>query len=227
MRLESTGPPVVVAEPVLSLDQSPRRARRAALAEEAGTTLVELITATAISLIIGVALLAVIPVFVKAQTATARADGAAAAVRTAMVQLQHDIEEAKPQAGDPNVGQLVSVAAYADELQVDLPAGGGSGVTTVTWIYDPATGQLTRQAGSGSAVVEVPDVADGSTPVFAYFDPSGNNLADASGSTPVTIASCTTLVQITLTVAPPGAPANTDTTDVRIENAGPGLGACP
>ncbi len=195
-----------------------RTGRTRVVRGEGGFTLVELLTATAVSLIISVALLAVIPTFMTAEVTTSRSDQAAASALGALTSLQHDIQSADP------LDVLATVAAYDHELQVDLQSGGST--VTVTWVYDPSSGELTRQVGTAPAVVELTGVTDGPNPVFIYFGQHGQNLAAQSSVTPAGVVDCTTLVQVDLSVASAHAAADVSTTSVQLENRSPSVVTC-
>ena len=191
---------------------------------ESGFSLVELMTAIAVSLVTSVSLVAFIPVFVKAQASTASSDQAAATVRVAMLALQHDIEEANP------LDQFSpTVTDYDNELQVTVGPTTGTQIV-VTWLYTPPSGSspgtLTRQSGSATPTLEVTGVDNGSTPVFAYFGQNGENLVTQLSSTGATVANCSVLVQVTLAVKNVHAAPDASTESVQIQDRTPGQVAC-
>jgi prepilin-type N-terminal cleavage/methylation domain-containing protein len=186
--------------------------------DEAGFTLPELVTATAISLVISVALISVIPVFMKAQASTTQSDQAAAGVRVTLIQLQHDIQSANP------LDALGSLAASNSEIQLTLGPIGGTHV--ITWQYTAATGQLTRQADSGAPIIELTGISNGNSPVFTYLGQHDENMVTQPSATTASVANCTVYVQVTLALPDVHAAPFASTTSIQIENRTPGAISC-
>jgi prepilin-type N-terminal cleavage/methylation domain-containing protein len=187
------------------------------LADDAGMTLVEMLVASAIALILMTLLTTSVTVFAKADTSTVNSANAAANVRLALLQLQHDIQSANP------LGTLSTVAAYNDELQLTIQPSN----IVVTWQYNTSNMRLTRQAGAAGSVVELTGVTNGVVlPVFSYYDHCAINQVTQAQATPSSISGDTTVVQITLSVANLNSAPYGTTTRVNIMNQPPGASQC-
>lgn len=193
--------------------------------DEHGMTLVELMLAMTISLIILGFVGVFVTVFSGAETTTVASANAAADTRAVLLQLQHDIQAAKPP-----LATLSSTSDYNDMLILtDEPS-----KQTVTWKYTPATGQLTRQVDSGTPAVELTGItngnpADGGIPIFTYYGRCHTNLvADASRSDagPNVVAENVTVITVTLAVKHVSSAPYGTTTAVNIMNKQPGLSPC-
>jgi hypothetical protein len=162
-----------------------------------------------------------VTVYTKAQASTVNSANAAANVRLVMLQFQTDVQSANP------VAALGSVSAYNDELQVTIQPSN----TLITWQYTPGTQKLTRQSGSGAAIVELTNVTNGDPssggiPVFNYYDHCSLNLVTEAQATPASISGATTAVQITLSLANVNSAPYGSTTTTHIMNAPPGANRC-
>jgi len=194
-------------------------------------SLVEMLVASAISLIILTLMTTMLTVYAKADTSTVNNANAAANVRLTLLQLQHDIQSANP------LGTLSTVAAYNDELRLTLQPSN----QVVTWQYTytagscPGTsstwcGTLTRQVGSATPSVELTAVTNGNPtgglPVFSYYDHCAINQVNEPQATPSSVSGATTVVQITLAVANLNSAPYGTTTRVNIMNQPPGASRC-
>jgi prepilin-type N-terminal cleavage/methylation domain-containing protein len=208
------------------------RVERVDRRDEAGMTLVEIMVASAISLILVTMMTSMVTVFGKAEISTVNSANAASSVRTTLLQFQHDVQSANP------LGLLplaTPVTAYSAELPLTIQPSN----TVVTWQYNyAATAQcpqgkcLTRQAGAGTPVVELTSLTNGNPagggflPVFSYYDHCAINLVTESGATNASVQGATTVVQITLSVANLNSAPYGSTTRVNIMNQSPGVGQC-
>jgi prepilin-type N-terminal cleavage/methylation domain-containing protein len=197
------------------------------LSDEAGMTLVEMMVASAISLILLSLMTTMVTVFGKAEVSTVNSANAAANVRLALLQLQHDIQSANP------LGTFATVAAYNDKLKLTIQPSN----TLITWRYTPtavtigpynyAAMTLTRQIGATQPVPELTGVSNGIVlPVFTYYDHCAVNQVTQFGATPASISSATTVVQVTLSVANLNSAPYGTTTRVNIMNLPPGASRC-
>jgi prepilin-type N-terminal cleavage/methylation domain-containing protein len=200
--------------------------------DDSGLSLVEMMVASAVSLIILTLMTTMLTVFAKADTSTVNNANAAANVRVALLQLQHDVQSANP------LSTLSSVAAYNDELQLTIQPSN----QVITWQYTysntscPGTtstwcGTLTRTIGSGTPVVELTAVTNGNAssgglPVFSYYDHCAINQVNEPQATPASVSGATTVVQITLAVANLNSAPYGTTTRVNIMNQPPGASRC-
>lgn len=202
--------------------------------DERGTTLVELLVASAISLVILTLMTTMLTVYGKANISTVNNANSAANVRLTLLAFQHDIQSANP------LGTLLTVAAYNDELQLTLQPSG----QVVTWQYTYTTGScpgtattwcgtLTRQVGSATPAVKLtavtngnPSPMSGGLPVFTYYDHCAINQVTEPGASPASISGDTTVVQITLSVANLNTAPYGTTTRVNIMNIQPGASRC-
>jgi len=195
-------------------------------------SLVELLVASAISLILLTLMTTMLTVYAKADTSAVNNANAAANVRVTLLQLQHDIQSANP------LGTLLTVPAYNDELQLTVQPSN----QVITWQYTytlgscPGTsstwcGTLTRQVGSATPTVELTAVTNGNAssgglPVFSYYDHCAINQVNEPQATPASISGATTVVQITLAVANLNSAPYGTTTRVNIMNQPPGASRC-
>jgi hypothetical protein len=180
-------------------------------------TLVEMIVASAISLILLSLMTTMVTVFGKAEASTVNSANAASSVRLTLLQLQHDIQSANP------LGTFSTVAAYNTKLKLTIQPSN----TVITWRYSTATKNLTRQTGAGAQIVELTGVTNGGAlPVFSYYDHCAINQVTEPGATPSSISSSTTVVQITLSVANLSSAPYGTTTRVNIMNLPPGASRC-
>jgi prepilin-type N-terminal cleavage/methylation domain-containing protein len=198
------------------------------MSDEAGMTLVEMMVASAISLILLSLMTTMVTVFGKAEVSTVNSANAAANVRLTLLQLQHDIQSANP------LGTFSTVAAYNTQLRLTVQPSN----TQVTWRYNftascstsspPANScQITRQTGAATPVVELSGVTNaGVLPVFSYYDHCAINQVTQPQVTPASISSSTTVVQITLSVANLNSAPYGTTTRVNIMNKPPGASRC-
>lgn len=179
-----------------------------------------------VSLIILTSLAAFITVFSKAEATTVSSANAAADTRMALLQLQHDIQSAQ----SPLKPLLASPSDYNDTLELTSEPSG----QVITWRYNPSTGNLTRQVGTGGAAVELTaitngDPTSGGLPVFTYYDRCFNNLVDEArspGASSTTVADNVTVIKITLAVKHVSSAPYGSTTAVNIMNVEPGLAPC-
>jgi len=208
--------------------------RRCQLRDEEGTTLVELLVASGLSLVILTLMTTMLTVYAKADTATVNNANAAANVRLALLALQHDIQSANPLA----TLSTSNVATYDDELQLTIQPSG----QLITWQYSytlgncPGTsstwcGTLTRQAGSNTPVTELTAVTNGNPsngglPVFSYYDHCAINQVTEPQATSASVSAATTVVQITLSVANLNSAPYGTTTRVNLMNQPPGASRC-
>jgi len=206
--------------------------RRFVAPDESGITLVEMLVASAVSLIILTLMTTMLTVFAKADTSTVNNANAAANVRLTLLQLQHDIQSANP------LGTLSTVVAYNDELQLTIQPSN----QVITWQYTytstscPGTtstwcGTLTRQVASATPTVELTAVTNGNAssgglPVFSYYDHCAINQVSESEATPLSVSGDTTVVQITLAVANLNSAPYGTTTRVNIMNQPPVASRC-
>jgi Tfp pilus assembly protein PilW len=206
--------------------------RRRQTRGEEGTTLVELLVASGLSLVLLTLMTTMLTVYAKADTATVNNANAAANVRLALLALQHDIQSANP------LATLSTVGTYNDELQLTVQPSG----QLITWQYSytvgncPGTsstwcGTLTRKAGSSAPVTEITavtngDPSNGGLPVFSYYDHCAINQVTESGATSASISAATTVVQITLSVANLNSAPYGTTTRVNLMNQSPGASRC-
>jgi prepilin-type N-terminal cleavage/methylation domain-containing protein len=215
---------------MLTLTRTGRHRERDELSDEAGMTLVEIMVASAISLILLSLMTTMVTVFGKAEVSTVNSANAAASVRLTLLQLQHDIQSANP------LGTFSTVAAYNNKLKLTIQPSN----TLITWRYTPtavtigsynyAAMTLTRQIGNTQPVVELTSVTNGTVlpvlPVFSYYDHCAINQVTQSGASPSSISSATTVVQITLSVANLNSAPYGTTTRVNIMNLPPGASRC-
>ena len=190
-------------------------------------TLVEMMVASAISLILLSLMTTMVTVFGKAEVSTVNSANAAANVRLTLLQLQHDIQSANP------LGTFSTVAAYNTKLRLTIQPSN----TLITWRYTPtavtigsynfAAMTLSRQIGNTQPVVELTGVTNGGAlPVFSYYDHCAINQVTQSGASPSSISSATTVVQITISVANLNSAPYGTTTRVNIMNLPPGASRC-
>ncbi len=188
--------------------------------------------AAAVSLILLAMMTSTVTVFGKAEISTVNSANAAASVRTALLQFQHDVQSANPLGTLP---VTTPVATYSAELPLTIQPSN----TVVTWQYNyaattqcPQGACLTRQAGSGAPVVELTSLTNGNPssggflPVFSYYDHCAINLVTESGATNASVSGSATVVQITLSVANLNSAPYGTTTRVNIMNVSPGVGQC-
>jgi hypothetical protein len=184
-------------------------------------SLVEMLIASAVSLVLLAMMTSTVTVFGKAETSTVNSANAAASVRSTLLQLQHDIQSANP------LATLSTVAAYNDELQLTIQPSN----TLVTWQYSFTTMKLSRQTGASTPLVELTgvtngDPASGGIPVFSYYDHCAINQVTEPQPSPASISGATTVVQITLSVANLNSAPYGTTTRVNIMNQPPGASRC-
>ena len=190
---------------------------------EDGYTLVEMLVTMFVSLIILTMMGTIVVVYSKAEATTVNSANAAANVRIALLQLQHDIQSANP------LSTLSTLSAYNDELQLTIqPAN-----QLVTWQYTFAgnADTLTRKVGSAPAVtvltgVNNGDPANGGLVMFTYYDHCGLNQVTQPQATPASVAGATTVVGISLSVIGLHTAPYGTTTDVAIMNQPPAASRC-
>src|SRR5579864_4315227 len=112
---------------MLTLRRIGRHPGRDELCDEAGMTLVEMMVASAISLILLSLMTTMVTVFGKAEVSTVNSANAAANVRLTLLQLQHDIQSANP------LGTFATVGAYNNKLKMTIQPSN----TVITWRYTP------------------------------------------------------------------------------------------
>jgi type II secretory pathway pseudopilin PulG len=190
---------------------------------EDGFTLVEVSVSMIVSLAILGMLATIIVVYSKAEASTVNSANAAANVRIALLQLQHDIQSANP------LSTLSTLSAYNDELQLTIQPSN----SVVTWQYTFAgnANKLTRQVGSAQAVtvltgVNNGDPSSGGLVVFTYFDHCGINQVTQPQATPASVSASTTVVGISLSVIGLHTAPYGTTTDVAIMNQPPAASRC-
>jgi type II secretory pathway pseudopilin PulG len=102
-------------------------------------------------------------------------------------------------------------AADAVVLYVNQPSGGTP--SPIEWVYQPPTapavvGTLSRVVLTSSLAVSatrvvLTDVANGTNPVFSYFNLNGGSPMSTSGTTAnQTLENCTTAIGVSLTISP-------------------------
>ena len=194
--------------------------RRLCRRDESGFTLIEVLIASTVVIILFLMMTSTIYVFGKAETSTVNSANAAASTRLALLQLQHDIQSANPLGSLPNTSPVTS---YNDWLQLTIQPSN----VVVTWQYLPSpTDELTRQVGSGPAVVELSGVTNESAPVFSYYDHCALNLVTESGASVSSVTNAATVIQVSLSLAAANSAPYGTTTRVNIMNQAPGASRC-
>jgi len=208
-------------------------ARRKSGRDESGFTLVELMVAATAMLVVAAAFGTVMVEMDHAATAAISGENAAGSARSALMQLQRDLESANPM-----VGWTSTVTQYQNEIQVKLGPTGGT-QHTITWSYtstgsgSSCTGTLWRDIGTaaGTGVPETTGVTNcqSGAPVFSFFGIQGENLLANPGSvTSAIITQCSVRIQGSVTVsAGPHTVPFTESVSMRLANWMPGTQPCP
>lgn len=201
--------------------------------DDAGFTLVELMVAGTAMLVIAGVFGTVMVEMNKVANREISSENAAGSARTALLQLQRDLE-----AANPMVAWTSTVTSYQSEIQVKLGPTGGT-QKTVTWSYvtsgsgSSCTGTLWRDVGTavGTGDPETSGITNCATnaPVFSFFGIQGENLLSNPASvTSAIITQCSVRIQGALTVS---AGANTtpfsEAVSMRLANWQPGTQPCP
>jgi prepilin-type N-terminal cleavage/methylation domain-containing protein len=171
-----------------------------------GFTLLELTIAL---MILGVMIAIAAGALISLQNTTSR-DNAMISVEqdasTGLAQMARDIRSAH----SITFVSSTTNAADAVVLNVNNPSGG---TTPIEWVYQPPTAPavvgtlsrvvLTSSLAVSSTAVILSDVANGSNPVFSYFNLNGGSAMSTSGSSAnQTLQNCTTAIGVTLTISP-------------------------
>lgn len=200
---------------------------------EDGFTLVELMVAATAMLIVAAVFGTVMVEMDKVASREINSENAAGSARSALMQLQRDLE-----AANPMVGWTTTVTSYQSEIQVKLGPTGGT-QKTITWSYATSgsgancTGTLYRDIGTsaGTGVPEVSGVTNcaSNTPVFSFYGIQGDNLlANPASVTSAIITQCSVRIQGALKVT--GGPNTTpfsEAVSMRLANWEPGTQPCP
>ncbi|HLX88440.1 MAG TPA: type II secretion system protein [Acidimicrobiales bacterium] len=200
---------------------------------EAGFTLVEIMVASSAMLVVAAVFGTVMVQMNKIANREISSENAAGTARSALMQLQRDLE-----AANPMVGWTSTVTNYQNEIQVKLgPASGTQ--KTITWSYvtsgsgSSCTGTLWRNVGTsaGAGDPEATGVTNcaTSTPVFSFFGIQGDNLlANPASVTSAIITQCSVRIQGALQVsAGPHTVPFSETVSMRLANWEPGTQPCP
>ena len=111
-----------------------------------------------------------------------------------MAQIERDIRSAASIS-------FPSGASTTQQLQISVTSPDAT-TSDVLWVYDPAAHTFTREVQKQGSFVPSPtattDVANGSVPVFKYYDLNTDDISSTSASN---IAACTTAVSVTLNVS--------------------------
>jgi prepilin-type N-terminal cleavage/methylation domain-containing protein len=201
-------------------------------ANEAGYTLVEMMTVVAIMGVILAALLSSLISATNSQTNTEALVANQETVRLALDRMQQDLTEANP------VDTLATTSTYANEVQVEVTPSSGT-TQVIRWYYDPNAGVIYRDIMSGnttsativsqqSVITNVTNASSG-TQLFTYYDANDNNLQTANPSTPANVANCVIRIHVDVAAASdPGPLPFHETLDVELRNRLPGgVVGCP
>lgn len=205
---------------------------------EGGFTLLEIMVVT---LVMGVVLAIAGSALLSLQKATLR-NGAMVTdeqdASTTLAQMARDIRSAH------SIQFFSSTTNAADTVILNLNQTSGTGTTPVEWVYQPPTapavvGNLSRVVLSSALTpvatrVMLTDVANGSTPVFSYYDVIGDAMATSGSAANQTLTNCTTAINVNLLISPspvPGVSNFTESDEVAITDqqqilSAPGNGQC-
>ncbi|HUC14981.1 MAG TPA: hypothetical protein VMS00_11070 [Acidimicrobiales bacterium] len=173
-----------------------------------GFTLLELTLAMGLFLVIIAAFVSFISPAMKGSNVAEALVTNEQAVSLVLLQMEKDIRAANPlDVFDPTACYTYTYTTYDDQIQVQLGPNGGT-QQTVLWVYSPTNDTLKRELISGtgcnptvlSTTDVVPNILNGSTPVFTYFDDTQTNLVvPGNASTPDYIGDCAVQIGIDLT----------------------------
>lgn len=187
-----------------------RPARRGARLRDDGFTILELSIAT---LVLGIMLTIATGALISLQNATARTNAMISIEQnasTTLAQMARDIRSAH----SITFVSPTTNAAYSVVLNINQPTGG---TIPVEWVYQPPAApatvgtlsrvMLTHSLAASATNVLLTDVANGTTPVFSYFNLAGGSSMPTTGSTAIqTLQNCTTAIGVNLTISPAPVP---------------------
>lgn len=205
--------------------------------DEAGFTVTEVAITSAV-------LIAVLAMFLNTLTSLTQSEDRAHRLVTNEQNVRFELNQMAREirAANPMLPLLAATSAdaYTRQIQVVVPSDNGGADQIVRWTYDTGRMLMVRQvmsSAAGGAQVLAESFflnrvrnADTDTPVFRYFDQSGNDLvaeALAEGGNLHDPANCAVRVQIELrSDSQPGPLPFTVTQDVHIRNRLPGNVGC-